>query len=107
MNANELIPRLTSEFDYPLKGAQIVAEKLANVSPQMKEIIAKFWDTGEIPSIEVNGYTFSRLAQEHNMKPIAALLTLDWLIRDPEKAKASLKKGHDSVTRKNSGEQAA
>jgi len=27
------------------------------------------------------------------MKPIGAFITLDWLIREPEKAKKSLKKG--------------
>ncbi len=31
------------------------------------------------------------------MKPPAALLTLDWLLREPDKAVASLRKGHDWV----------
>lgn len=100
INANELIHRLTTEFGYPPKGAQIVAEKLANCTPQIQATFTKFWETGEISVMEVEGYTVSRLMAEHGMKPIAAFLTLDWLIREPEKAKASLKKGHDVVVKK-------
>jgi hypothetical protein len=101
MNVNELIPRLTSEFGYPLKGAQIIAEKLVNCTPQIQVAFTKFWEKGEFPNMEVEGYTFASLVSEHGMKPIAALLTLDWLIREPEKAKESLKKGHDVVVKKN------
>jgi hypothetical protein len=97
MNENELIPRLISEYKYPPKGAQIVAEKLVNSSQQVNQAFNVFWETGEVPELEVEGYTISRLVKEHRMTPIAALLTLDWLIRDPEHAKKSLKKGHDIV----------
>lgn len=99
---NELIPRLKSDFGYPENGAQLIAEKLINSSPEVQGAFLRFWETGEIPHLEVEDYTVSRLAEEHDMKPIAALLTLDWLIRDPAKAKASLKKGHDLV-RKTTG----
>ena len=95
MDENELIPRLVAEFGYPPKGAQLVAQKLVNCTPQIKDAFEKFWQNGEMPLFEVEGYTFSRLADEHGMKPMAAFLTLDWLIREPKRAKASLRKGHD------------
>ena len=41
--------------------------------------------------------TIQRLIEQHNMKPIAAFLTLDWLSREPEAAIASLKCGYDRV----------
>jgi hypothetical protein len=100
MNKDDLIPRLISEFGYPPKGAQIVGEKLVKSSPQIQQAFIRFWEAGEIPSMVVEGYTVSRLADEHGMKPIAALLTLDWLIRDPVQAKISLHKGHDFVISK-------
>lgn len=100
MNENELIPRLISEFHYPPQGANIIAQKLVNCSPDLQNAFITFWETGEIPPLEVEGYTVERLVTEHGMKPIAALLTLDWLKREPEKAKASLIKGHDFVGKK-------
>lgn len=103
MNENELIPRLVAEFGYPLKGAQLVAEKLVSSTPQIQEVFVKYWERGEIPLLEVEGYTFSKLAEEHGMKPVAAFLTLDWLIREPERAKASLKKGHDVAGKRMAG----
>ncbi len=33
----------------------------------------------------------------HKMNPIAAFLTLDWLIREPEQAIESLKHGYDFI----------
>jgi hypothetical protein len=100
MKANELIPRLINEFGYPPQGAQIIADKLANSTSQIQTIFNKFWEDGNVPDIEVEGYTISDLTEEHGMKPIAAFLTLDWLIREPEKAKASLQKGHDYVEKR-------
>jgi hypothetical protein len=97
MNQEELLPRLISEFHYPPKGAQLVAEKLSVSKPEIQSAFLYFWNTGELPLIEVEGYTVKQLETEHGMKPIAALLTLDWLLREPEKAKASLKRGHDRV----------
>lgn len=32
------------------------------------------------------------------MNEVAGFLTLDWLLREPEKAIASLKKGHDTIS---------
>lgn len=101
INANELIPRLISEFGYPPNGAQMIAEKLINCTPQIQVAFTIFWEKGEFPNMEVEDYTFVGLVSEHGMKPIAALLTLDWLIREPEKAKESLKKGNDFVVKKN------
>jgi hypothetical protein len=101
MNENELIPRLITEFHYPPQGAKIIAEKLVNSMPEIQKAFLNFWEKGEVPLLEVDGYTISNLETEHGMKLLAALLTLDWLIREPDKAKASLRKGHDFVGKKN------
>ena len=45
------------------------------------------------PSLSIEGYTFSTLVNQFGMKPVAAFLVLDWLVRDPQKATSSLKKG--------------
>jgi hypothetical protein len=97
MKKDELIPRLISEFNYPQSGAEIVAEKIIKSSPIVQKAFNEFWESGTIPEIEIEGYTIASLSNAHGMKPIAALLTLDWLIRDPASAKKSLEKGHDFV----------
>ena len=48
-------------------------------------------------SSEISTPNMQRLADEHGMNPIAAYLTIDWLIKDPEAALMPLTKGHDWV----------
>lgn len=45
------------------------------------------------PEISIEGYSYSFLVNHMNMQPIGAFITLDWLLRDPQKAKAALLKG--------------
>jgi hypothetical protein len=89
--------RLTKEFGYPPKGAELVAHQLLQLNPRLYDEFTIWWQNGIVPEIEIEGYTLKRLMNEHSMNPIASFLTLDWLLRDPEKAKASLEKGHDHV----------
>ena len=70
---------------------------IENADPTVREKIETYLSTGEEPSMEVEGYTYAQLRNERKMNPIAALLTLNFLIKQPEKAKASLSKGSDHV----------
>lgn len=89
--------RLRKEYGYPPKGAELVARQLSQLNPKLFDEFMRWWESGKIPEIEIEGYTLTRLMREHRMNPIASFLTLDWLLRDPEKAKASLEKGHDRI----------
>lgn len=93
----DLIPRLQSEYGYPVTGARLIAEKLVACEPSIKIVFLKWWRTGEFTPLEFEGYTWEYLMEKQSMSPIAALLTLDWLLREPDKAKKSLHKGHDEV----------
>ncbi len=97
IDVTALVPRLMDEFGYPAAGARLVAEDLARSAAEVQDAFCAWWNTGVIPELEVMGYTVHRLIQEHGMQPVAALLTLDWLTREPERALASLRKGHDRV----------
>ena len=97
MDVQLLIPLLVSKHGYPEHGAKLIAEKLATSSPDIQAAFLEWWNTGELRAPEYEGYTAQRLMEEHHMKPIAALLTLDWLRREPENALKSLSKGHDSI----------
>ena len=91
----DLVPRLMSEFHYSERGARLVAEDMARCAPQIRSIFVRWWREGEIEDTTICGYTIERLRSEHGMNVVAALLTLDWLIKDPTEAQASLERGHD------------
>lgn len=97
LSVDALQSRLTKELGYPEAGARIIAEKLVASSPQVKNAFAVWWETGELTDLQVEGFTAQRLMEEHGMNPIAAFLTLDWLIREPKRAIDSLARGHDQV----------
>jgi hypothetical protein len=93
----DLVPRLIGEFGYSPYAADVTARELVAADPRIQEAFYRWWNTSEISDIEVEGHHLQRLADEHGMNPIAAFLTLDWLIKEPEAALASLARGHDRV----------
>ena len=92
-----LVSRLVHGFGYSPQGAGLVATKLASCAPVVQQAFEQWWTTGRLPDLMVEEYDVARLAKEHNMRPVAALLTLDWLLREPAKARASLGRGHDWI----------
>lgn len=101
MDKDALIARLVAEFYYPPKGAALVADKILACAPDLQKAFTIWWEGGELPVVEVEGYTMERLMLEHGMNPFAALLTLDFLRREPQRALISLRKGHDRAEFKN------
>jgi hypothetical protein len=93
----DLVSRLIGEFGYSSHAADITARELMAADPRIQEAFSHWWKTGEIVEFETEGYNVQRLADEHGMNPVAAYLTLDWLVKEPEAALASLKRGHDWV----------
>jgi hypothetical protein len=93
----EVTARLTEKLDYPPPGAQLVADKIERLHSDLREPFELWWNTGEVPTVEVEGYTVARLMTDHGLKPLAALLTLDWLLREPETAQATIARGHDRI----------
>lgn len=68
-------------------------EKIEQFSPIIKDSFQKWAKTGKSSDTAIEGYCFDDLVKKYGMKPVGAFITLDWLIREPEKAKASLAKG--------------
>lgn len=93
----ELTERLTSEIGYPPAGAELVADKIEGLHPELRQAFARWWGTGEWPDVEIEGYTVERLVEERGLNPLAALLTLDWLRREPEAARTTIEHGHDRI----------
>ena len=98
----ELEARLVKEFDYLPYQAESVIKDLAKLEPVILAEFEGWWLTGDCPTVEVEGFTVMYFMQEHGMNVIAALLTLSWLLVEPEKAKKVIARGYDRVCIRNS-----
>lgn len=80
------------EQGYQSKMAEIVASELMNVDNALSMLVVS-WLKDEFTDFESHGYSISGLMKDRNMTYPAALLTIDWLIKEPEAAKKSLERG--------------
>ncbi len=93
----EVVARLVEEFEFSRKSAESTAIELLNLHTTLEAEFQQWWQTGQIPEIKVEGYTVASLMKDYQMQPIAAILTLDWLMHDPAEAKVTLAYGYDEV----------
>ena len=92
MERTEII-KILKEEGYPDFILEKTADKIEAFSPETATKFYEFCIQGTTPEIEVEGYNYKSLVEEYGMKPVGAFITLDWLIREPEKAKEALQKG--------------
>ena len=88
--------RFPSQYDD--KGKEVLFEEYSKAGDPIKEDVGKYLNEGTVSDIEVEGYSIESLKNDHGMNELAALFTIDYLMKDPIAAKASLSKGHDSVS---------
>lgn len=100
MEKDEFIHWLITDYKYPQRGAEILYDEYLKADDSIKKAFQDYKQSREVPNLEIEGYSVSVLQKDHNMNVIASLLTLDYLIKEPSKAKKSLQKGHDSVSPK-------
>lgn len=62
--------------------ARAVAVRLLSSTPRIRGAFQKWWLTGRVDDIEVEGYSLRRLVEEKGMSPFGALLTLSLLESD-------------------------
>ncbi len=97
MTRESLTTYLMREWSYSPAGANSAADKLLHLEPELKQAFERWLQSGELPQIQIETYTVTRLMTEFGYNPVAAILALDWLSREPEIAKASLARGFDRV----------
>lgn len=79
---------------YTQRNASLVAEEMVNIAPQLQQYLeAWLMDKSYNENYEVEEYSLRRLQEERRMNYPAALLTMDWLIKEPEAALRSLNRG--------------
>lgn len=79
---------------YDEKSAQLVAVELMDLSQPLDAYLVKWMqDESDMQDYNLHGYSIKQLMEERNMAYPAALLTMDWVIKEPDAAVASLKRG--------------
>ncbi|OGZ60922.1 MAG: hypothetical protein A2919_00135 [Candidatus Spechtbacteria bacterium RIFCSPLOWO2_01_FULL_43_12] len=104
MSNEEIVNLIQAKYPqlYPNEKIDILTSSLEKMSPVVKKALESFLSSGNNLELNLLGYSVEKLTKEHGMNEIAAYLTLDWIVREPEKAIESLKKGHDFVRFSNS-----
>ena len=81
------------ENGYSENSANLVLNELAQLSAPLNECLVEWIETGNCKDYAVDGFSIFDFQKNRKMKYPAALLTMDWLIKEPEQAKESLKRG--------------
>jgi hypothetical protein len=92
-----LAQALQERFGYAKQQAPRVAEQILDLPPDLRSDFDVYWETGAVPSRDVDGYNAEHLVATRGMTPIGAILTLGWLRREPLRAKRSLQRRRDYV----------
>lgn len=82
------------ERGYDENSARLVATELMTLNKPLDTYLEKWVQKeSDISDYEACGYSIKQLMEERNMTYPAALLTMDWLMKEPDAAVASLKRG--------------
>ncbi len=85
--------KILAERGYTAREAKLLAGEFIALSPVLRPLLEAWINDGSTPDYGAEGYTIKGLMDE-GMEYPAALLTIDWLLKEPEKAIASLRRGN-------------
>jgi len=89
---------LVNRLNYSMADTSGMIPELMAMQPAIKAAFLRWWSSGTIPDEpRYEGYSAQSLALKHNLQPVAAFLTLDWLATEPEVAKRAISEGYDQV----------
>jgi hypothetical protein len=91
-----MVARLVA-LDYGESDSARLAERLLLLSPELAQALLTWLRTGQLPPVERHGFSATRLESQFGMNPVATLLTLDDLEREPEATLRGLARGIDRV----------
>lgn len=78
---------------YPEKQAFSVANDLQEIDSTLQDALQRWLIIEEEVDFQIEGLKLSELKQKFDMTYPAALLTMDWLIKEPELATKSINRG--------------
>ena len=78
---------------YNEKQAVSVADRLSKIDTSFKEGLFEWIENNTERNYNIAGVELMAIKNKYVMTYPAALLTMDWLLREPEKAKRSINRG--------------
>lgn len=78
------------ELGYTRPEAEQAAAKMERMEPRLLKQLDWWFRTGDLPEDVYEGFTVLELIEERGFAAPAAFLYLDWVLREPEAAKAAL-----------------
>lgn len=73
------------------KRAAIIENDLREISPELRPLLDRWLQDGHCSDDTLyHGYSLDRLVNDKGMRFTGALLTLDWIIKEPEDALKAL-----------------
>src|SRR5579883_1738678 len=94
---DQIFKRLRDEFNYSEPEARALIDALASSRTPVKQAFAEWWFTGRLDTLEVGGWTAQKIVDHLGCHPPAAIVNLDWLLTEPDAARAALERGFDRV----------
>lgn len=91
MDTKDIIKKLT-ESKCSEKQAPLVASELQHLDARLMPLLKAWVEDGKEKNFEVEGYSVVYFKEKLRMTYPAALLTIDWLIKEPVVAKEAI--GH-------------
>ena len=82
---------LHERFSIPVQDLPQILLKLNNANQEIKRAFLDVLQNKEV-DLTIEQISYELLTNDLKMTPLAALLTLDWLMREPEKALKSFRK---------------
>lgn len=88
------IKQILIDRGYNERNATLVAQELTRLATPLQPLITKWLENEHVrEDYEAEGFSISALMQKRGMTYPAALLTIDWLLKEPKEAKLSLSRG--------------
>lgn len=88
MDKKNVTEILTEREGYTQKRAVLLASECQNMSEELRPLFEKWLqDASVMEDFNTHGYSLLNMMQQRKMHYLAALLDMDWLIKEPEKAK--------------------
>ena len=81
---------LKSELGYNAHEADLTAEDLCNLRPQLKDALKLWYELRIETDVTIDGFSAKSLMEKKCFTYPAALVALDWLLTDPSTANAVL-----------------
>lgn len=91
--SKEMVEKALARKDYEPESAARVATRLEASDADIRGAAWQWLSEETEPQMSAEGWSVSRLEKEFRMNAIAALLTIDWLRKEPGKALAALNEG--------------